>query len=260
MKKIITLFSIFLVTFSINAQKTIDALKILKDIKAGKNINIKNAVINGVLDFTYIEEAKKEIPLKKKTWWNGSSTYTNEIKKIIEVPVVFEDCIFNDNVLAYIPDEKSGYTFTASFDKKVVFKNCLFKEKAMFKYSDFEEEVNFYGAIFKEGTTFKYAKFNNNVNFEKVKFDESATFKYSEFKRYANFKGATFKDSATFKYTKFLNGVSLKNTCFEEDLIIKYTEIKGSFDITNMKVAFEIDDKYTKINGKSFSEYILEKK
>lgn len=260
MKKIITLFVLTCSTLSITAQKKIDALEILKDIKNGKDITIKNAVINGVLDFTYMQDAKREIPLKKKSWWNFSTNYSNEIKKRIEVAIIFEDCVFKDHVLAYIPDEESEYTFTASFYNKVVFKNCQFKEKAMFKYSDFDKETNFYGTVFNEDSTFKYAKFNDTSNFKRVKFYELATFKYSEFDEFVSFEGAVFEDSATFKYTKFLNGVSFKNVRFEEDLIIKYTEITGDFDITNMKVAYEIDDKYTKINGKSFSKYILEKK
>jgi hypothetical protein len=261
MKKTITFLILLLITVTVTAQKTVEASNILADIKAGKDINIKNATISGVLDFTYMEEAMKKIPQKKKkSWWNGDSNYSNEIKKLIEVAVIFEDCIFEDDVLAYIPDEDSGYTFTASFDNTTIFKNCKFTRKAMFKYSRFESETDFSSSIFDDDSTFKYAKFDDTVSFEKTKFDESATFKYAEFKRFVSFKNALFEDTATFKYTKFKNGVSFNNARFEEDLSIKYTVVTGNFDITNMKVAYEIDDKYTKINGKSFSKYIIEQK
>ena len=38
-----------------------------------------------------------------------------ELKKLIEEKISFVNCTFKDDVLAYIPDEDSGYTFTASF-------------------------------------------------------------------------------------------------------------------------------------------------
>ena len=261
MKKTITLFTLLFVSVAISAQKTINASDILKDIKSGKEIIIKNATISGVLDLTYMEDAMETVSeKKKKSWWNSNGNYSNEIKKLIEVPVIFENCIFKNDVLAYIPDEDSGYTFTASFENTAIFKNCKFKQKAMFKYSRFESETNFSGSTFDDDSSFKYAKFDDTINFSGTKFDESATFKYAEFKQFVSFKNAIFEDTATFKYTKFKNGVSFNNTRFEEDLSIKYTVVTGKFDITNMNVAYEIDDKYTKINGKTFSKYLLEQK
>ena len=238
MKNIITLLSLsfFLVTSISFGQKTIEASDIMKDIKAGKSISIKNATIVGVLDFTYMDDAMEKLPKKKKSSWfnwnsNNSNGNTNEVVKLIDVKISFTNCTFENDVLAYIPDEDSGYTFTASFEDIAIFKNCNFERKAMFKYSRFERKSDFSESTFNDDNTFKYAKFDEDINFSETKFNETATFKYAKFSRNVSFSNAVFRDSATFKYTQFKDGVSFKNTKFEEDLNIKYMKVSGDFNI-----------------------------
>lgn len=259
MKNKFTLFFCLLLITSFYAQKTVNASKILADIKSGKTIEYKNTTIIGVLDFTYMDDALKKLPKRRKNSWWGSNS-DNTVNKQIEVPILFENCTFQDDVLAYIPDEDSGYTFIANFEEKAIFKNCVFNRKAMFKYSSFDKNSDFSGVIFNDDTTFKYAKFYRAIDFSNSKFKEAATFKYSRFKTNVSFSNAIFEDSATFKYTQFSDGVSFKNTDFKEDLNIKYMKVSGDFNITNMKVGYDIDSKYTKINGKSFNKYLLSSK
>lgn len=237
MKKQITLlsFAFFLTTSALFCQTSILAKDLIKDIKSGKNISLKNTTIEGVLDLTFMEEKKESLPKRKKSWWGNYSS--NTVENLIETKLSFVNCTFKDDVLAYIPDsDNSGYTFIASFESDAIFKDCTFEGKAMFKYSNFESESSFENAIFKDDTTFKYAKFDNFISFENSKFSESATFKYS----------------------KFSNGISFKNAKFDEDLNIKYAKISGNFDVKGMKVGFDIDSKYTTVNGKSFSKFLLE--
>ena len=258
MKNKITLltFVFALISFVGFSQKTIDARDIMNDIKAGKDISISNATIEGIIDFTDMEEKLKELPERKRRWWKNNGD--NKVRNLVEVKISFKNCTFKDDVLAYIPDsEDSGYTFTASFEDDAIFNNCIFERKAMFKYSDFESNSSFENADFQDATTFKYADFRRNSNFENTNFENSATFKYTNFATFISFAGSTFKESATFKYTKFNDGVSFKDVKFEEDLNIKYTEVYGKFDVSGMKVAYDIDSKYTKINGKSFSKYLI---
>ncbi|PQJ78684.1 pentapeptide repeat-containing protein [Polaribacter porphyrae] len=254
--KITFLVSLFLTTSVIFSQKTIEASDILKDIKSGKSISYKNAKIVGILDLTYMDEAMEKLPRKKRnSWWGYNNS--NEIKKLIDVKISFENCTFKDDVLAYIPDEDSGYTFTASFEDDVIFKNCNFERKAMFKYSRFERNADFSGTTFDDDSTFKYAKFDRDISFTNTKFAETSTFKYAEFNRKVSFANSIFEDSAIFKYTKFYDGVSFNSTDFQEDLNIKYMKVSGDFDISGMKIGYDIDAKYTKINGKSFNKYLL---
>lgn len=257
MKQTLANICFLVATTFVFSQKTVDAVAILKDIKAGKSISYENTTIKGVLDFTFMNEALEKLPKKKKnSWWNSSKT-NNVIDKQIKVKISFTNCNFIDDVLAYIPHEESGYTFVANFEQEVIFKDCIFEKKALFKYSHFDDDLDFSGTIFTDDNTFKYAKFNRKSNFTATKFNEVASFKYAKFKKNTSFSNAVFKDSAIFKYAYFSNGVSFRNTQFEEDLNIKYTKVSGDFDITNMHVKFDIDSKYASINGKSFDTYLL---
>lgn len=226
---------IFLGIFSIRAfaQNTVKASDIMQDIKDGKSISYENVTIEGTLDFTYMDEKTPDLPERSKWWNNGGS---NTVEESIGVAISFVNCTFENDVLAYIHVERSGYTFTADFDKDVVFKNCEFSRDAMFKYSDFDRVANF------EGT----------------KFQRESTFKYAEFDEKANFSNTNFDDDATFKYTEFDEGVSFRNAVFEESLNIKYMNARGDFDIDGMKVRDDIDAKYTKVNGRSFNAYLLD--
>ena len=259
MKKIILLAFALFIQQAVISQTKIDASDILEDIKNGKDVVLKNVTIDGVLDLTYMDEAVEKLPKKKKRSWWGNNNYSNKIEKIIDVNLSFESCTFNEDVLAYIPDEDSGYTFTASFEKEAIFKNCKFEGKAMFKYSTFEKNSDFSGSGFQEDSTFKYAKFDRDISFENTKFVEIATFKYAKFDNNVSFANSIFEDSAVFKYTNFYDGVSFENTNFEEDLNIKYMKVRGDFNISKMKVAYSIDSKYTKINGKDFNKYLLDR-
>ena len=230
---LVMLFFALFITTSLLAQKSISANDILSDIKNGKNVTYENVTITGNLDMTFMDEKLPDLPKKRKWYNNGGS---NSVEEQIEGKVSFVNCIFEDNVFAYIHEEDSGYTFIANFENDVRFSNCTFKGNALFKYSDFEKEANFSGSKFKENTTFKYAKFNESANFSSTVFEEDAIFKYSEFSR----------------------GVSFNNAKFEENLNLKYTKVNGDFDIKGMDVAYDIDSKYTKINGKGFSKYLLD--
>lgn len=261
-KFILLAIALVLVSSISFGQKTVEASTIMEDIKAGKNILYTNTTIIGTLDFTYMNEALEKMPNKKKnSWFNwNSKNSSNLIKKMIDVKIAFTNCTFKDDVLAYIPDEDSGYTFTASFEESTIFKDCNFEEKAMFKYSRFERNSDFSGSNFNDDSTFKYAKFDKNSNFKNTTFNEVATFKYAKFSNNVSFSNSVFKDTAIFKYTNFNNGVSFNNTNFKDDLNIKYMKVSGNFNIDKMKVAYEIDSKYTKINGKSFSRYLIDEK
>lgn len=222
----------FALVFASLAQSSVSAAKIMNDIKNGKDISYEGVTITGILDFTY--HYSKEDKLGNHAWWNGSNTVNEDI----EVEINFVNCTFEDDVLAYIHVEKSGYTFTADFEKNVTFKNCDFQRKAMFKYSEFDGDVNFSGTKFGNENSFKYAEFDNRADFSKTVFSEDAIFKYAEFDEGVSFNGANFRDSWD----------------------IKYLDVRGVFNIDRMEVGREIDAKYTEINGQSFTKYLYESK
>ena len=224
------LFSLFLLRGF--AQNSVQASQIMKDIREGKTISYENMTIDGDLDFTYMEEKLPDLPRKSKWWNNGSS---NTVEESIDVAISFKNCTFTGDVLAYIHEDQTGYTFVADFDKDVVFVDCKFNENAMFKYSDFDGIADFSGADFQRKSTFKYAEFDDQADFSNTRFD----------------------DDATFKYAQFDEGASFKNAVFEESWNIKYLKARGEFDIAGLEVRDDIDAKYTKINGKSFTSYLM---
>ncbi len=221
------------ITTSLIAQKTVDAKDILDVIKNGKDVSYENVTITGTFDMTFMDDKLPNLPKKHKWYKNGGS---NSVEEQIEGKILFINCVFNDNVFAYIHDEDSKYTFIANFEDDVKFTNCTFNGNALFKYSDFERSADFSGSKFKENTTFKYAKFDENVSFANTTFDEDAIFKYSEFRR----------------------GVSFNNANFKGNLNLKYTKVKGDFNVKGMDVAYDINSKYTKINGESFTKYLVQ--
>ncbi len=245
----------FVVSLQAVSQQTLDAQTILQDLKEGKSVALRNTIIRGDLDLTYMQEAIQKLPKKFK--WIAMED--NTIEKQITAKLSFENCTFENDVLAYIHDEDSKYTFVANFEDDVIFNNCTFKGKAMFKYSDFEEITDFRGAQFLDDSTFKYASFSSDISFYNTFFKDVATFKYAKFKKFVSFANTVFKDEVVFKYTEFKNGLSLNNVKFEDDLDIKYLDVSGDFNITNMTIAGSVDAKYASINGKDFSSYLVKK-
>lgn len=229
MKKNILLSGLLLLLISLNAhsQRNIKASDIMRDLKKGKDISYKNATIEGVLDFTSMEEELPKLPRKRRWFNNGGS---NTIKRDLSSKITFENCVFTDPVYAYIHDEDSGYTFVANFEDNLSFKNCQFKDDALFKYSTFSDKADFSNSHFERENSFKYAVFKRGVDFSE----------------------ATFKEEGMFKYTSFRNGVSFNKSVFKDELNIKYAKVSGKFDIKNMLVEEYIDSKYTRINREKF--------
>ena len=235
------------------SQKTVAAEDILRDIKAGKDISISNATIEGVLDFTFMDEQLDKLP-RKRARRNKDNTVKYEIKSKIS----FTNCTFRNHVLAYFPDgDGSGYTFIANFNDVATFKNCTFERKALFKHSVFSEDATFDDSEFQSGTTFKHAIFDDRSSFKNTEFDNDATFKHAIFKKSVSFEKSIFEENVSLKHAIFQNGLSLKGVQFQGSLDMKHTNIKGSFNMSGMKVSDDIDSKHTMINGRSFTTYLL---
>lgn len=236
MSRINTIIASALLLFTssyLYAQNTVSASEIIEKVRNGESISYENVTVSGDLDFTFYFEKKHDDKYSRKSsFWKGGD---NAVEEIIRSRISFVNCKFNDDVLAYINDDYTDFTFTASFDNGVVFKNCEFNRKSAFKYSTFEGETDFSGSDF----------------------DEEALFKYAKFEEYADFHEVNFSDDANFKYAKFRSGLDFSNATFREDLNLKYAKIDGDFKSDHMDIQEDLDVKYTEINGQSFSKYLL---
>ena len=228
----IVLMAFVLIGSSALAQTTIQASDILEDVRQGKEVSYENVEISGDLDFTFYFEKKNEDRYSRRRSWASSD---NEVEEWVESKIRFVNCTFQDDVLAYYHDDRTEYTFTASFERSVEFVNCTFDGASAFKYSTFEE----------------------GADFSQSEFDEIALFKYAKFERSTSFQGAKFGDDANFKYAKFRQGLDFSSTRFNNDLNLKYAKIRGDFAHSDMDVRNDLDVKYTEVNGESFSKYLI---
>ncbi len=233
--------------FSVRAQKSIDANDILRKIDDKRQIDVRDAVIRGTLDFTELANQQRV---------KSSRMANDEYKSRVEVPLTFRNCTFKGDVIAYKTVDKEGKQrwnwgsdqtlYTADFKEKVIFENCTFEGKTEFKYSDFDEIAVFNDNKFRYEANFKYANFREDARFEGTDFNDNANFKYADFRSVAYFTDARISDNADFKYAEFGNGVKFTKTRFDGSADFKYADFKRLGDFSNADFRSRPDFKYTK--------------
>lgn len=254
MKKLLILLSFM--AFSATAQKEVSAKTIFELIDKGRQVEYDGVTIVGDLDLTELSN-KRNISKNK-----GYAEY----KCNVEVPLIFKNCRFKGDFIAYKHDEDGksrkfgsgsininwgdGVTYSTDFEKNVVFENCTFEGKSEFKYSDFEQDASFGGAKFNKEANFKYADFKRNAIFAKTDFDKTATFKYTKFSNDADFYDVNFRGYADFKYTNFDDRVTFKSSNFSDYADFKYTNFDDNTNFDNTRFSKGVDFKYS--NGKKY--------
>jgi uncharacterized protein YjbI with pentapeptide repeats len=249
-----TLILVFGVVFASFAQKEINAKAIFEAIDKKQNTQYDGMTVVGDLDFTELSNRKVKNPGKQ---WQ-------EIKTLVEVPVIFRNCTFKGDVIAYKNTQDDGKrrrvinldlsegstTYSADFKENVVFENCVFENGSEFKYSKFARTANFAGCKFKESANFKYAQFNREALFADNIFEDYANFKYAEFSQAADFRLSRFRDFADFKYTEFKELSTFKQTRFHRHADFKYADFDNGVNFSETKFDASSDFKYS--NGKNY--------
>ncbi|WP_242929539.1 pentapeptide repeat-containing protein [Pontibacter vulgaris] len=250
-KKVYFLLAFFMLPLLTMAQTKVDASEIIAKINRGEAVSYKNAEITGDLDMTKLKNMK----LKNE---KDSKYDSKEYISTVTAPIIFENCTFKGDVLAYFnPDNginivnQKNEVYNTNFEKEVRFEDCTFEKATAFKYSEFEEKVSFAGSRFKEEALFKYSEFEKRADFNKADFRELANFKYVTFPVAADFKGATFDDDADFKYAKFENGVNMQQATFNDLANFKYTKFSAPANLKGARFNGSTDFKYTKLGNRS---------
>lgn len=231
------------------AQNQVSANDIFKQIDRKQVVAYEGVSIVGDLDLTELSNRQE----KKNNGWNGQKAYETKV----EVPLVFKNCTFRGNFIAYKVmknegngrrrflgfevETNNGDLYTADFLENVVFENCTFEGENQFKYSDFGGKAVFAGSNFYKGGNFKYANFNGPASFNACQFGGMANFKYAEFEESADFQRNNFTAYADFKYSNFDEIVNFGGATFLAFADFKYTEFKreGRFDKTNFRAGSE---------------------
>ena len=238
------------------AQKEVSAKSIFEAIDKKQQIQYDGVVVVGTLDLTELSNKKRK---NNKASWD-------EYKSTVEVPVVFRNCTFKGDVIAYKNLSKDGKrkniagfnielgesstTYSTDFPENVVFENCTFEGDSEFKYSNFARVANFSGTKFSQQANFKYAHFKGEASFSGNQFSEYANFKYADFDDQVYFKNARFRDYADFKYAHFHDGVSFKSGRFQRHADFKYTNFSNDTDFQSTDFEGSTDFKYS--NGKRY--------
>ena len=258
------------IIFSLNlfSENSVKSDEIISAIDNMQPVKYENVTIKGDLKFIDVQE-KKIV--------SSSGSGSTEYHCSVQVPVVFIDCIFAGDVVAYFNDEIKDEMYAAIFYEKAIFRNCTFERDALFKYSEFHQDTDFSNNRFEGEVLFKYSKFETSVSFENCSFYDDANFKYTKFLQtsffgnsvffdLANFKYTkfidladfslvTFKDEADFKYTKFPEGVTFENAVFRDFTNFKYAHFYEPFNMKGTEFKGNTDFKYTKLEDQDFSEY-----
>jgi uncharacterized protein YjbI with pentapeptide repeats len=253
MKTILVSFVFSLFAFNALCQKEIAAQKIMAGINQKQNTQYDGVVITGDLDFTELD-SKKRISMKD---WDGEA-----YKSVVEVPVVFRNCTFKGNVIAYkslkngkrfkivglMVDGNSGITYSADFENIVVFENCKFEQDSEFKYSSFGKRADFSGTTFGHEANFKYAQFGNISDFSGANFSGVINFKYANFSSDSRFEKVDFNAYTDFKYTHFKNAVLFDGSVFKAYTDFKYAHFAAGSSLNDVDFRAGSDFKYS--NGK----------
>ena len=250
------LFLCFLLVSSTlaTAQGTIDAKQVFNQINSGQKAAYVEATISGDLDLT--ELSTKRL-LEKSSRWGDQNAYKSKVK----VPLIFKNCRFTGNVLAFKVIAKDGSNrrilgieidgsnndvYTADFEEEVIFDNCVFEGETQFKYSDFDRLVKFMGCRFKKNANFKYAHAKTDAIFSGSVFEEYADFKYANFNSSADFQKTTFNSYGDFKYTKFKEASNFDYTTFKGYADFKYTNFRQHANFNNTSFTGRSDFKYAR--------------
>jgi len=197
---------ILAITVACNAQApkqtTVKADEIVKSLAAGKSIQIKNAIIEGDLDFG---KAGNIFPINSK----DSETQVNG-------NVYFEKCVFKGNVKA---------------------QNIRINGNLIFLESEFQKEVDF-----QNGSVFGMVNFSKGVFKGKVVFANMAVWAknnyFSEIKADGKFslEASDFQGNLSIMNSEFAGPFSLQETFISGNLQAANTKFNASTDFSMLHV------------------------
>jgi len=215
--------------------KNIKANDILSDIAKGKNITLKDKIIEGNLDFSTL-----------------NSVFLSQATQLVYVnsAINFINCTFKGKIIAQKRSEKIATVtdfaknlgfINCTFEKELNFDQAIFRSQISFNQSKFKKSVFMRGAEFRSSKNFfieihafdnfllTNSKFYGNANFMKSVFEKQFSIQKivvnndfflgaCKFLSYTDLSGATFSGYCDFKYSEFTNRLVLSNAVFRGKL------------------------------------------
>ncbi len=205
-------------------ERTIPSQEIIDAIRAGKAVDIENAVIRGpfILQSVSVE---KDISIKKTkitdrvdwSYANFKGRVTLE-GDIFEKEAVFQGATFERDVDLDGTFFKGLASFTSvRIEKDAAFNGATFGKPAEFFNIRIGDSVDFNKAIFKDRLSFDGAQIMGAASFQEARFGGAAYFVGARFEGGAFFTGAQFQNLADFHTSEFIEETHWKGTYFGGD-------------------------------------------
>ncbi|MDR0517905.1 MAG: pentapeptide repeat-containing protein, partial [Fibromonadaceae bacterium] len=188
------------------ATKTVKANDIIKKLEKGESIEIADAVVEGVLDFSSVG---KPSPV-------NSAMFEARVRG----NVFFYKCAFKDAVIAQKNNVRTR------FDGNLVFLESEFQKEANFSDAAVFGTVNFSKSIFKESADFnQMAMWSKSIYFSEI----AASKKFS-------LEGSSLHGALSIMNSKFLGKFSLQEVFIQGNLQASNASFDGSTDFAMLKV------------------------
>ena len=247
---------------------------VLKRIQEGKNVRLRNAVIEGDLDLSKLSLPTERIERTEVQKQNGWVEDVKIVKSSIAIinSVIQGELNFSNSTFIYVDFQDTKFIKDVNFqDSKfsgyAKFEGTQFGGEAGFSVVQFSEEADFMGAKFSGYTTFQDAqfsyfakfcgaqfsecpyfertKFRGETDFMSAKFSDAsftgalfssyAYFHSVQFSGEAFFRGAQFSGYANFIEAKFNGDVNFVHAQFNDDANFLSAEIKKTINLDHMK-------------------------
>jgi uncharacterized protein YjbI with pentapeptide repeats len=183
---------------------------VLKRIQEGKDVHLRDAIIEGDLDLSKLDLPTESIDRTELQIQMG----LKEDVKIVSSSINIANSTIR-GILDFRNSTFSGDTFfDATFMEYAWFDGATFSEGASFNGATFSEIASFNGATFSESSgfdeaTFCWASFNgaffrgHTTLFTGATFSQNALFEGATFSGYIWFDGATFSQNVDFRKATF---------------------------------------------------------
>ncbi len=172
----------------------------------------------------------------KKNNGKRDTTYTHRknVDNNIEGILKFTNCVFTDEIRTNKTiglsdgNRQIEISIYSSFEGKIIFNDCIFeknlllsntkfKGEVIFTNCKFKKEVDFSRTKFLEKVTFKNNIFYNEVIFDKAKFCKELNLTDTHFKRHASFNSAIFKVMPNFFDAEIRRKLSLEGASLNDE-------------------------------------------
>ncbi len=210
--KYITIVLLLLVPILTSGNGNVNTDEIVRKLNRGQNIYYENAVIEGTLDLTRLE--------------NVARADVRHNVSYVETHIAFINCTFEGEVIAYRMDDETGI-YSTVFERNVNFDNSTFNKGVCFKNTQFMGFADFGNTSYKSDASFYFVQFQSNAYFSNSKFEQNADFSYSQIYGKAHFSDAVFKGKTSFKKVLFESNAYFTMAKFGGNTVFDFARFRG---------------------------------